>query len=73
MRSGTLERGLMSPLVEFVDQFAVSNLTYSIIRFECGEQDAGLRQVEAGRALGTLTRNPMIGWMAALLHRGRRA
>ena len=47
------------------------NATYlvanAVVSFECGAQDAALKQVREGRSLGELTRNPMIVWMADLL------
>ena len=46
---------------------AIDFLSASIVSFECGEQADGLSQVGAGRALGVLTRNPMLVWMADLL------
>ncbi len=46
---------------------AVGRLSLAIVSFECGEQEEGLRQVDAGRALGNITRNPMLVWMADLL------
>ncbi len=46
---------------------AVENLGMAVVSFEFGEQEAALSQVAAGRATGTLTRNPMLLWMADLL------
>ncbi len=46
---------------------AVGYLSLAIVTFECGEQEEGLSQLEAGRAVGTLTHNPMLLWMADLL------
>lgn len=46
---------------------ALHHLAVAVVSFECGEPDAALGQVGAGRALGLSTRNPMIGWMADLL------
>lgn len=46
---------------------AISALTMSVVCFECGDQDAGLQRVAAGREIGLLTRNPMLQWMADLL------
>jgi LuxR family transcriptional regulator, maltose regulon positive regulatory protein len=46
---------------------AISALTMAVVCFECGDQGAGLQQVAAGRAIGVLTRNPMLEWMADLL------
>ncbi len=46
---------------------AVGGLSLAIVSFDCGEQDAALRQLDKARALGALAGNPMIGWMADLL------
>ena len=46
---------------------AVYLVANAVVSFECGEQDAALNQIMEARALGELTRNPMIVWMADLL------
>ncbi len=46
---------------------AISALAMAVVSFECGDRVGGLEQVAAGRAIGVLTRNPMLEWMADLL------
>ena len=46
---------------------AIGHLSTCIVSFECGDPESGLSQLQAGRALGKLTGNPMLGWMADLL------
>ena len=46
---------------------ALDRLSAGIVSFECGEHETGQHHVQAGRALGALTGNAMIGWMADLL------
>jgi ATP/maltotriose-dependent transcriptional regulator MalT/DNA-binding SARP family transcriptional activator len=46
---------------------AINALTMAIVCFDCGDRSAGIEQLASGRAIGVLTHNPMLEWMADLL------